>query len=81
VEAARCGGSCRGASPAIAAFDAVQCGAFPSDLEFRSVDLDSTAWPIDPSPPIVVAVETVEHLENPGHFFVSWRRSPDPAAA
>ena len=49
--------------------DAVRYGAFPADLEFHAVDLDSAAWPIDPrSADLVVAVETIEHLENPWAF-------------
>ncbi len=49
--------------------DAVRYDAFPGDLEFRAVDLDSAAWPIDArSADLVVAVETIEHLENPWAF-------------
>ncbi len=50
--------------------DAVRYGAFPADLEFRAVDLDNAAWPIEPaSADLVVAIETIEHLENPWAFF------------
>lgn len=50
--------------------DAVRYGSFPDDLEFRAVDLDSTVWPVDSAcGDLVVAVETIEHLENPWAFF------------
>ena len=49
--------------------DAVRYGAFPDELEVRAVDLDSAVWPIDAaSADLVVAVETIEHLENPWAF-------------
>lgn len=49
--------------------DAVRYGTFPADLEFRAADLDGAAWPIEPrSADLVVAVETIEHLENPWAF-------------
>jgi 2-polyprenyl-3-methyl-5-hydroxy-6-metoxy-1,4-benzoquinol methylase len=49
--------------------DAVRYSAFPADADFRAVDLDGAVWPIDPeSADLVVAVETIEHLENPWAF-------------
>lgn len=49
--------------------DAVRYGTFPVDGEFRRVDLDSAEWPVPPaSGDVVIAVETIEHLENPWAF-------------
>ena len=49
--------------------DAVRYDAFPVDGEFRRVDLDSAEWPVPPaSGDVVVAIETIEHLENPWAF-------------
>jgi len=49
--------------------DAVRYDGFPVDGEFRHVNLDSAEWPVPPaSGDVVVAVETIEHLENPWAF-------------
>jgi 2-polyprenyl-3-methyl-5-hydroxy-6-metoxy-1,4-benzoquinol methylase len=49
--------------------DAVRYDTFPADGEFRRVDLDSAEWPVPPGcADVVVAVETIEHLENPWAF-------------
>jgi 2-polyprenyl-3-methyl-5-hydroxy-6-metoxy-1,4-benzoquinol methylase len=49
--------------------DAVRYDGFPSDGEFRQADLDRDDWPIDAGvADLVVAVETIEHLENPWAF-------------
>jgi 2-polyprenyl-3-methyl-5-hydroxy-6-metoxy-1,4-benzoquinol methylase len=49
--------------------DAVRYEAFPVDGEFRRVNLDSTEWPVPAaSGDVVVAIETIEHLENPWAF-------------
>jgi 2-polyprenyl-3-methyl-5-hydroxy-6-metoxy-1,4-benzoquinol methylase len=50
--------------------DAVHYDAFPAGHEFVQVDLDAPRWPIDDeSADMTVAVETIEHLENPRAFF------------
>ena len=49
--------------------DAVRYEGFPSALEFHLADLDQPDWPIAPGvADVVVAVETIEHLENPWAF-------------
>ena len=49
--------------------DAVRYDGFPLDAEFAHVDLDSGRVPLsDGAGDVVVAVETIEHLENPRAF-------------
>jgi SAM-dependent methyltransferase len=49
--------------------DVVHYDGFPIDAEFKRVDLDSGRAPLpDESADVVVAVETIEHLENPRAF-------------
>jgi 2-polyprenyl-3-methyl-5-hydroxy-6-metoxy-1,4-benzoquinol methylase len=49
--------------------DAVLYDGFPNVAEFTRVDLDRESWPVAPgSGDLVVAVETIEHLENPWTF-------------
>jgi 2-polyprenyl-3-methyl-5-hydroxy-6-metoxy-1,4-benzoquinol methylase len=48
--------------------DAVRYDGLPLDVEFREVDLDAADWPPVPAADLVVAVETIEHLENPWAF-------------
>ena len=49
--------------------DAVRYDALPDEVEFHGVDLDASAWPIGGVVgDVVVAVETIEHLENPWAF-------------
>ena len=49
--------------------DAVKYEAFPGDAEFIRLDLDSGRAPLpDGIANVVVAVETIEHLENPRAF-------------
>jgi 2-polyprenyl-3-methyl-5-hydroxy-6-metoxy-1,4-benzoquinol methylase len=49
--------------------DAVRYPALPQDVEFRSVDFDSGELPLgDASVDAAVAIEVVEHLENPRAF-------------
>jgi 2-polyprenyl-3-methyl-5-hydroxy-6-metoxy-1,4-benzoquinol methylase len=49
--------------------DAVRYDGFPPDGEFRQADLDRDDWPIDAGvADLVVAIETIEHLENPWAF-------------
>ena len=51
------------------AFDALRYDGLPNDVEFHAVDLDRGPLPVDPaSVDVVVAVETIEHLENPRAF-------------
>jgi 2-polyprenyl-3-methyl-5-hydroxy-6-metoxy-1,4-benzoquinol methylase len=49
--------------------DAVRYDGLPPDVEFHAVDLDAADWRTgDLQGDIVVAVETIEHLENPWAF-------------
>lgn len=49
--------------------DIVRYDDFPADAEFCRLDLDSGRVPLpDGSADVVVAVETIEHLENPRAF-------------
>lgn len=49
--------------------DAVLYDGFPSAHEFHLADLDRAEWPIAPGQAdLVVAVETIEHMENPWAF-------------
>jgi 2-polyprenyl-3-methyl-5-hydroxy-6-metoxy-1,4-benzoquinol methylase len=50
--------------------DVVRYDGFPGGSEFYPVDLDTGRLPLaDASADVVVAVETIEHLENPRAFF------------
>ena len=52
-----------------AGVDAVRYEAWPAECEFRHADLDSVEWPgVEGGADVVVAVETIEHLENPWAF-------------
>lgn len=49
--------------------DVVRYAEFPPQLSFAEVDLDSGRIPVDDgTADIVVAIETIEHLENPRAF-------------
>ena len=49
--------------------DVVRYDGFPADGEFRQANLDQPRWPIDAGiADLVVALETIEHLENPWAF-------------
>jgi len=48
--------------------DAVRYDALPGECEFSLVDLDGDRWPLQGSGDAVVAIETIEHLENPWAF-------------
>ena len=49
--------------------DAVRFEGLPPDIEFRGADLDAEALPVSTGEAdAVVAVETIEHLENPRAF-------------
>lgn len=46
--------------------DAVRYEGLPDDIDFRRADLDASALPIpDATADVIVAVELIEHLENP----------------
>ena len=50
--------------------DAVRYEAWPVECEFRHADLDCDEWPgVRGHADVVVAVETIEHLENPRALF------------
>jgi 2-polyprenyl-3-methyl-5-hydroxy-6-metoxy-1,4-benzoquinol methylase len=52
--------------------DAVRYPGFPVEAEFLELDLDRTPWPVGRDKgDVVVAVETIEHLENPWAFMRS----------
>ena len=49
--------------------DAVRYDGFPPDGQFQCADLDRPGWAADiASADLVVALETIEHLENPWAF-------------
>lgn len=49
--------------------DAVRYEAFPAAAEFHRVDLDAGDWPVLAAPAdVAVAIEIIEHLENPWAF-------------
>lgn len=49
--------------------DAVRYDGLPNDVEFRTVDLDRATLPIETgSVDVAIAIETIEHLENPRAF-------------
>jgi SAM-dependent methyltransferase len=51
--------------------DALRFDALPADVDFRPADLDRDPLPLpDASADVTVAIETIEHLENPRAF---WR--------
>jgi len=59
--------------------DAVRYPGFPADAELVVADLDAGAIPLpDASADVVVAVETIEHLENPRAFMRSLVRLARP---
>lgn len=59
--------------------DAVRYDSFPNDAEFIQTDLDSVPWPVrDEVADVVVAIETIEHLENPRAFFRELTRITRP---
>jgi 2-polyprenyl-3-methyl-5-hydroxy-6-metoxy-1,4-benzoquinol methylase len=61
--------------------DVVRHPALPSDVTFRAADLDREPIPIpSSSADIVVAIETVEHLENPHAFARELARIARPGA-
>ena len=50
--------------------DVVRYDGFPADGQFVKLDLDTGRVPLpDESGDVVVAAETIEHLENPREFF------------
>jgi 2-polyprenyl-3-methyl-5-hydroxy-6-metoxy-1,4-benzoquinol methylase len=59
--------------------DAVRYNEFPEAATFEQVDLDSPRWPVpDASADVTVAVETIEHLENPRAFVRELVRTTAP---
>lgn len=49
--------------------DAIRYDGLPAEVEFRAADIDRAALPVDDGfADITVAVETIEHLENPRAF-------------
>jgi 2-polyprenyl-3-methyl-5-hydroxy-6-metoxy-1,4-benzoquinol methylase len=49
--------------------DVVRYPGLADDVQFTRVDLDCETWPVEPgTADLVVAVETIEHLENPWAF-------------
>jgi 2-polyprenyl-3-methyl-5-hydroxy-6-metoxy-1,4-benzoquinol methylase len=61
--------------------DAVRYDGFPPDGEFRQTDLDGDDWAVDADvADLVVAVETIEHLENPWAFWRGLARMAKPGA-
>jgi 2-polyprenyl-3-methyl-5-hydroxy-6-metoxy-1,4-benzoquinol methylase len=59
--------------------DAVRYEGFPPGHEFHQADLDQADWPMAPGQAdVVVAVETIEHLENPWAFMRALVRIAKP---
>ncbi len=59
--------------------DAVRYDGFPAEGEFLAIDLDSGRVPLpDGCAEVTVAVETIEHLENPRAFFRELTRLTAP---
>ena len=55
--------------PTYCGVDAVRYEGLPTDAEFRQADLDQPGWPVEAADAdLVVALETIEHLENPWAF-------------
>ena len=61
--------------------DAVRFEGLPADVEFRGADLDMAALPVlTGEADAVVAVETIEHLENPRAFVRELTRIARPGS-
>lgn len=59
--------------------DVVRYDGFPEEADFVQLDLDANAIPIpDNSADVVVAAETIEHLENPRQFVRQLARLAKP---
>lgn len=59
--------------------DAIRYGDFPNECSFCEADLDNAAVPLpDGTADLVVAVEVIEHLENPRAFFRELTRLTKP---
>jgi SAM-dependent methyltransferase len=59
--------------------DVVRYDDFPTGSEFHPVDLNAMEWALSGlQADVVVAVETIEHLENPRAFFRSLGRLAKP---
>src|SRR5439155_20569020 len=59
--------------------DAIRYDSFPNEAEFIQADLDAAPWPVgDEVADVVVAIETIEHLENPRAFFRELTRITRP---
>ena len=59
--------------------DAVRYEEFPTDAKFHQADLESSHVPLpDCTADVVVAVETIEHLENPRAFMRELMRLAKP---
>jgi SAM-dependent methyltransferase len=59
--------------------DVVQYDGFPEEQNFLKTDLNAATWPISPSAArLVLAIETIEHVENPRAFFRELVRAVEP---
>jgi len=59
--------------------DAIRYDEFPLQARFTPVDLNAAPWPLaDECADAVVAVETIEHLENPRAFVRELTRLTKP---
>lgn len=62
----------------VCALDAYAPGEMPPNAEYRAADLNEP-WPVpDAWADVAVALEVVEHLENPRHFFREMKRVLKP---
>lgn len=61
--------------------DAVRYDGFPAEGEFQRADLDADRWPaLSAAGDVVVAIETIEHLENPWAFMKKLAALAKPGA-
>lgn len=72
-------GTVKGRFHACVGLDAARYDGLPRDIDFRAVDLDAQRLPLDDaSVDAAVAVEVIEHLENPRAFIRELARAIRP---
>jgi hypothetical protein len=59
--------------------DVVRYDGFPEEQDFLQTDLNATTWPVSThTARMVLAIETIEHVENPRAFFRELVRVTEP---